>query len=57
MDRQPVRQPLRDVAHRLVLTLDEADTDWSCLAYRALRIMLDANGPVTLSCRPKCSFA
>jgi hypothetical protein len=41
-DREPARQPLRDVANRLGLTLDEADTDWPRLAYRALRIMLDA---------------
>jgi len=41
-DREPARQPLRDVANRLGLTLDEADEDWPRLAYRALRIMLDA---------------
>jgi hypothetical protein len=41
-DREPARQPLRDVANRLGLTLDEVDEDWPRLAYRALRIMLDA---------------
>lgn len=41
-DREPARQPLRDVANQLGLTLDEVDEDWPRLAYRALRIMLDA---------------
>lgn len=42
-DREPTRQPLRDVADRLGLPLDEADADWPRLAYRALRVMLDAS--------------
>ncbi|CUH40263.1 hypothetical protein JSE7799_02993 [Jannaschia seosinensis] len=42
-DREQARQPLRDVADRLGLALDEADEDWSRLAYRALRVMLDAS--------------
>ncbi len=41
-DREPARQPLRDVARRLGVDLDEADADWPRLAYRALRVMLDA---------------
>ncbi|WP_295048097.1 hypothetical protein [uncultured Paracoccus sp.] len=41
-DRGPARQPLRDVAARLGVDLDEEDEDWPRLAYRALRVMLDA---------------
>lgn len=41
-DREPARQPLEEVAARLGVTLDPADTDWPRLAYRALRVMLDA---------------
>ena len=41
-DREPTRQPLRDVATQLGVVLDEADEDWPRLAYRALRVMLDA---------------
>jgi hypothetical protein len=40
-DREIVRQPLRDVAARLGVVLDETDPDYSRLAYRALRVMLD----------------
>ncbi|MCP1167672.1 hypothetical protein [Limimaricola litoreus] len=41
-DRDVARDPLRDVAARLGITLDEADPDWQRLAFRALRVMLDA---------------
>ncbi len=41
-DRDIARQPLRDLAARLGVTLDEADPDWQRLAFRALRVMLDA---------------
>ncbi|WP_428924728.1 hypothetical protein [Marinibacterium sp. SX1] len=41
-DREKARQPLRDVAQRLGLALDETDTDWPRRAYHALRVMLDA---------------
>jgi len=41
-DREPTRQPLRDVAARLGVALDEVDEDWPRLAYRALRVMLNA---------------
>ena len=42
-DREPARQPLREVAARLGVDLDETDMDWPRLAYRALRVMLDAS--------------
>ena len=41
-DRNVARDPLRDVAARLGITLDESDPDWQRLAFRALRVMLDA---------------
>ncbi len=41
-DRELARNPLREVAARLNIALDEADPDWGRLAFRALRVMLDA---------------
>lgn len=41
-DREMARDPLRDVAARLGVALDEDDPDWRRLAFRALRVMLDA---------------
>ncbi|WP_371060095.1 tyrosine-type recombinase/integrase [Rhodosalinus sp. 5P4] len=41
-DRDIARNPLRDVAARLGITLDETDPDWQRLAFRALRVMLEA---------------
>ncbi|MGK7663553.1 MULTISPECIES: hypothetical protein [unclassified Marinovum] len=41
-DREKARHPLREVAARLNIVLDEADPDWRRLAFRALRVMLDA---------------
>lgn len=41
-DRSVAQSPLREVAVRLGLTLDETDSDWQRLAFRALRVMLDA---------------
>ncbi|PZX18563.1 hypothetical protein LX81_01199 [Palleronia aestuarii] len=41
-DREQAREPLREAARRLGIDLDEADEDWSRLAYRALWVMLDA---------------
>jgi hypothetical protein len=41
-DREKARNPLREVARRLGVPLDEADPDWQRLAFRALRVMLDA---------------
>ncbi len=41
-DREPARGPLREAAIRLSVTLDETDEDWTRLAHRALRVMLDA---------------
>ncbi|WP_055683274.1 tyrosine-type recombinase/integrase [Jannaschia rubra] len=41
-DREKARNPLQEVAARLGITLDETDPDWRRLAFRALRIMLDA---------------
>jgi hypothetical protein len=41
-DREKARNPLREVATRLGITLDETDPDWCRLAFRALRVMLDA---------------
>lgn len=40
-DRDLAREPLRGVAARLGLTLDEADPDWQRLAIRALRAMME----------------
>jgi hypothetical protein len=41
-DREIARGPLRQVAAHFGVTLDETDPDWQRLAFRALRIMLDA---------------
>jgi len=41
-DRDMARDPLRAVAARLGVTLDEDDPDWRRLAFRALRVMLEA---------------
>ena len=41
-DRDMARDPLRQVADRLGIPLDETDPDWQRLAYRASRIILDA---------------
>ncbi|WP_175499204.1 site-specific integrase [Loktanella salsilacus] len=41
-DRDIARNPLRQVAKHLGIALDEADADWQRLAFRALRVMLDA---------------
>ena len=41
-NREPARDPLREVAARLGVALDEEDADWARLAFRALRVMLDA---------------
>ncbi len=41
-DREAARNPLRQVAARLGIALDESDPDWQRLAFRALRVMLDA---------------
>jgi hypothetical protein len=41
-DREAARNPLREVAMRLGIALDESDPDWQRLAFRALRAMLDA---------------
>ncbi|MHA6345097.1 hypothetical protein [Roseivivax sp. CAU 1761] len=41
-DREKARHPLREVAQRLGVPLDEADSDWQRLAFRALRVMHDA---------------
>lgn len=41
-DREVARAPVQAVAARLGVTLDEDDPDWRRLAFRALRVMLDA---------------
>lgn len=41
-DRSMAQSPLHEVAVRLGITLDETDPDWQRLAFRALRVMLDA---------------
>ncbi|MEP3439872.1 MAG: hypothetical protein ABJN72_00170 [Sulfitobacter sp.] len=41
-DRQPARGPLQEVAHRLGLPINENDPDWQRLAFRALRVMVEA---------------
>ncbi|QCO55361.1 hypothetical protein EOK75_05975 [Pseudorhodobacter turbinis] len=41
-DRQSARGPLQEVANRLGLVLDENDPDWQRLAFRALRVILEA---------------
>ncbi len=40
-DREIARDPLRQVAARLGIELEEEDPDWQRLAFRALRVMLD----------------
>ncbi|WP_353472482.1 tyrosine-type recombinase/integrase [Salipiger sp. H15] len=42
-DREMARAPLRQIAARLGIPLDESDPDWQRLAYRALRVMLEAH--------------
>jgi hypothetical protein len=42
-DRSPVVEPLRDMAKRLGVTLDETSADWRALAFEALRVMLDVS--------------
>ncbi len=42
-DRSPVEEPLRDMAKRLNVTLDETSADWRKLAFEALRVMLDVS--------------
>lgn len=42
-DRTPVEAPLREMAHRLGVTLDESTADWRVLAFEALRVMLDVS--------------
>lgn len=42
-DREMARLPLQQVAVRLGVPLDEFDPDWQRLAYRALRVMLEAH--------------
>lgn len=41
-DRAPALEPLRHVAQNLGIVLEENDPDWQRLAFRALRVMLDA---------------
>lgn len=41
-DREIARNPLREVAARLGIALDEEDPGWQRLALRALRVMIDA---------------
>ncbi|MCR9150293.1 MAG: hypothetical protein NXH83_08970 [Rhodobacteraceae bacterium] len=42
-DRELARQPLREVAARLGVTLDEETEDWNRLAFEATRVLLDAS--------------
>lgn len=42
-DRDIARQPLRHVAAQLGIALDEADEDWSALAYEATKVLLDVS--------------
>lgn len=42
-DRTPVVKPLRELAQRMGLSLDETSTDWRKLAFEALRVMLDVS--------------
>ncbi|TMV14583.1 DUF6538 domain-containing protein [Arenibacterium halophilum] len=42
-DREVARAPLRNVAALLGLALDEADQDWTALAYEATRVLLDVS--------------
>lgn len=42
-DREAVRQPLRDTAARLGITLDEDGPDWLSLAIEATRLLVDVS--------------
>ncbi|WP_417255279.1 hypothetical protein [Celeribacter sp.] len=42
-DRAPVVEPLREMAKRLGVRLDETSADWRKLAFEALRVMLDVS--------------
>lgn len=42
-DRTPVAEPLREMARRLGVNLDETSADWRALAFEALRVMLDVS--------------
>lgn len=42
-DRTPVIEPLREVAQRMGVSLDETSTDWRKLAFEALRVMMDVS--------------
>jgi hypothetical protein len=42
-DRSPVVEPLREMAKRLGVTLDESSADWRKLAFEGLRVMLDVS--------------
>jgi len=42
-DRSPVTDPLREMARRMGVTLDESTAGWRALAFEALRVMLDVS--------------
>ncbi len=42
-DREVARNPLRHVAVQLGIDLDEADADWTALAYEATKVLLDVS--------------
>lgn len=42
-DREVAQRPLRHVAAQLRLELDEADEDWTALAYEATKVLLDVS--------------
>lgn len=42
-DRTPVTEPLREIARRMGVTLDESTADWRAMAFEALRVMLDVS--------------
>ncbi|WP_417241272.1 hypothetical protein [Celeribacter halophilus] len=42
-DRAPVVEPLREMAKRLGVTLDESSADWRKLAFEGLRVLLDVS--------------
>ncbi|WP_281967795.1 hypothetical protein [Roseovarius nanhaiticus] len=42
-DRESVRHPLRHVAEKLGVDLDESDPDWVALAYEATKTLLDVS--------------
>jgi len=42
-DRTPVEAPLREMARRMGVTLDESTADWRAMAFEALRVMLDVS--------------